>query len=89
MRSTTTYVAMAALAILAAACGPDSGSGSDAALGVDAPANTADAAPPPDGFNDNIGQPCDTAIDCPGGHCVDGPVGGLCTYPCTDECPFD
>ena len=32
------------------------------------------------------GEPCEENADCPGGWCVDGPEGGLCTSTCDDEC---
>ena len=34
-----------------------------------------------------IGTACDGADDCPGGYCVEGPGGGVCTYSCVTECP--
>ena len=73
------------LLVVVAACGPGGSGDPDGAV-VDGGA--ADALVPPDAFNENLGQPCDTADDCPGGYCVDGPQGAdVCTYPCTDGCP--
>jgi hypothetical protein len=83
----TSLIALLVLVVAAAACGP-SGGGPDASGVVDG--GPADAFVPPDAFNEQLGEPCTTQADCPGGFCVDGPQGeDVCTYPCSASCPND
>ncbi len=79
--------------MLLAACGP-SGSGDVDGSVVDGADHAdawvvIDATPPADAFNEHLGDPCDTAIDCPDGYCVEGPDGNVCTFECEDSCPTD
>src|SRR5689334_7005448 len=81
---------LACLAIALVACGP-SGSGNnngDDAGAIDANGTgPIDAKPAPDAIGPDLGNPCHTTADCPGGFCVAGPTGDVCSYPCSGPCP--
>ncbi|MBM4372537.1 MAG: putative metal-binding motif-containing protein, partial [Deltaproteobacteria bacterium] len=34
-----------------------------------------------------VGTPCSDSKDCPGGYCIEGPDGSVCTLSCVTECP--
>jgi hypothetical protein len=76
------------IALLAlAACGPGATTPDDSGGGGIDGATRPDAEPPPPDAGPDLGEACDTSADCPGGFCVEGPDGDVCTYGCTDGCP--
>ena len=88
----TRYRALLIAVIIVIGCGPSNAPPDD----PDAPPpvvfdGAVDAPPPsPDAQLADFGEPCTTHSDCGvGGVCVDsGGGGGVCSRPCTDDCPF-